>query len=49
LAVVAQEHENAILRKHEGTGRPLRENSFIEKLENLLDRNLKAQKLRPKK
>ena len=48
LAVDAQEHEIALFRKHERTGRPLGEGSFIEKLEHLLDRNLKPQKPGPK-
>ena len=44
-----QEQEIALLRKHERTGRPLGENSFIENLELLLDRKLKSQKPGPKK
>ncbi len=48
LAVDAQEDEIVLIRKHERTGRPLGEDSFIEKLEHLLDRNLKPQKPGPK-
>ena len=36
-------------RKHERTGRPLGEDSFIERMENLLDIPLKPQKPGPKK
>jgi putative transposase len=43
------EHEIALLRKHERTGRPLGEDSFIESLESLSDRDLKPQKPGPKK
>jgi len=44
-----QEPDIALLRKHERTGRPLGEDSFIENLELLLDRRLKPQKPGPKK
>jgi len=36
-------------RKHERSGRPLGDVDFIEKMEVLLDRKLKPQKLDPKK
>jgi len=42
-------HNKTLFRKHERTGRPLGENSFIEKIESLLDRKLKPQKPGPKK
>lgn len=38
-----------LFRKHERTGRPLGENSFLEKMENLLGRNIKPGKPGPKK
>lgn len=41
--------EIELLRKHERTGRPLGADSFIEKMELLLDRKLKPQKPGPKK
>ncbi len=44
-----QEQEIGLLRKHERTGRPLGVDSFIEKMELLLDRKLKPQKPGPKK
>jgi hypothetical protein len=37
------------LKKHEQTGRPLEADSFIEKIELLLDRKLKPKKPGPKK
>ena len=39
----------ALLKKHERTGRPLGADSFIEKMELLLDRKLKPKKPGPKK
>ncbi len=45
----ANDHEIARLRKHERTGRPLGDDVFIEKLEDLLCRKLKLQKPGPKK
>lgn len=45
----ATEQEMEILRKHERTGRPLGNISFIEKLESLLDRTLKPLKPGPEK
>ena len=42
------EKELAQIRKHERTGRPLGNDSFVEKLETLLKRNLKRQKPGPK-
>jgi len=49
LAFDVQEQEIELLRKHERTGRPLGADSFIEKMELLLDRKLKPQKPGPKK
>jgi len=49
LAIDAQEAEIELLRKHERTGRPLGKNSFIEKVELLLNRRLRPQKPGPKK
>jgi putative transposase len=37
-----------LLRKHERTGRPIGDDAFIERLERLLDRLLKAKKPKPK-
>ena len=48
LSLDAQDHEISLFRKHERTGRPLGEDLFIEKMERLLDRNLKPQKPGPK-
>jgi putative transposase len=42
------EEELARIRKHERTGRPLGNDSFVEKLETLLKRNLKRQRPGPK-
>jgi putative transposase len=42
------EHEIDCFRKHERTGRPMGEESFIDKLECYLDRTLKLQKPGPK-
>ncbi len=49
LALDLQEAEIELLRKHERTGRPLGEDSFIEKMELLLNRRLRPQKPGPKK
>ena len=49
LASDVQEFEMELFRKHERTGRPLGEASFIEKMELLLDRRLKLRKPGPKK
>ncbi|MBW2100842.1 MAG: transposase [Deltaproteobacteria bacterium] len=49
LAFDVQEQEIELFRKHERTGRPLGSDSFIEKMELLLDRKLKPQKPGPKK
>lgn len=49
LAVDVLEPEMEIFRKHERTGRPLGADSFIEKMELFLNRNLKPQKPGPKK
>jgi putative transposase len=48
LSADARESEMALFRKHERTGRPMGDDAFIEKLEQLLDRNLKPQKPGPK-
>jgi len=48
LAVDVEEPEIELFRKHERTGRPLGEDSFIEKMELILDRRLKPQKPGPK-
>ena len=44
----ARESEMALFRKHERTGRPIGDDTFIERLERLLDRKLKPQKPGPK-
>ena len=49
LAVDVQEPEIKLFRKHERTGRPLGADSFIEKMELLLNRGLKLRKPGPKK
>jgi len=49
LAFDLQDFEMEMFRKHERTGRPLGEDSFIEKMEVLLDRQLTPQKPGPKK
>ena len=49
LSTDVQEADIELLRKHERTGRPLGEDSFIEKIESLLNRRLKPQKPGPKK
>ena len=49
LSVNVQEQEIALFRKHEQTGRPLGTDSFIGRMEVLLDRRLKPQKPGPKK
>lgn len=49
LSFDLQDFEMALFRKHERTGRPLGEDSFIERMELLLDRQLKPQKPGPKK
>ena len=48
LSTDAQDLEIEMFRKHERTGRPVGDDSFIEKMEMLLDRNLKPQKPGPK-
>ena len=40
-------NEMELFRKHERTGRPMGDSSFIEALETLLDRVLKPPKTRP--
>ena len=49
LSLDANEQEIEILRKHEGTGRPLGHDKFVKKLELALDRKLRPQKPGPKK
>ena len=49
LTTDAQDQEIELFRKHERTGRPIGDDSFIETLELLLDRYLKPQKPGPKK
>ena len=44
----AQESEMALFGKHERTGRPIGDETFIERLERLLDRRLKPRKPGPK-
>lgn len=49
LAIDAAEDEMKVFRKHERTGRPLGEASFIDKMELLLNRRLRPQRPGPKK
>ena len=49
LSFDLQDFEMELFRKHERTGRPLGEDSFIEKMEVLLGRQLTPQKPGPKK
>jgi putative transposase len=49
LAIDAAEDEMKVFRKHERTGRPLGEASFIDKMELLLNRRLRPQNPGPKK
>jgi len=49
LLIENKEYNKELFRKHERTGRPLGENSFIEKIESLLDRRLKPKKPGPKR
>lgn len=49
LARDVQEKEIELFRKHERTGRPLGENSFLGKMESLLGRKIKPGKPGPKK
>ena len=48
LSIDVHEAEIELLRKRERTGRPLGDDSFIEKIELLLNRKLKPQKPGPK-
>ena len=48
LALDVDEAESAALRRHERTGRPLGDPSFIERLENQLGRFLRKRKPGPK-
>ena len=43
-----EEHEIDLFRRHERTGRPMGNETFIDMLESLLDRTLKPQKPGPK-
>jgi putative transposase len=49
LSVDAQDPEIELFRKHEQTGRPLGDDSFIGTMELFLGRELKSQKPGPKK
>jgi putative transposase len=49
LAVDTPEDDMALLRKHERTGRPLGEDSFVDRVERLLDRRLKPRRPGPKR
>jgi len=49
LSTDAKDHEQELFRKHERTGRPLGDDSFIETMGLILGRNLKPQKPGPKK
>ena len=42
LSVDARGSEMVLFRKHERTGRPIGDDAFIERLERLLGRELKA-------
>lgn len=46
---LSEESEVELLHRHERTGRPLGEDSFLKKLENQLKRSLRPQKPGPKK
>jgi len=48
IQVVSEPEDYEKLRRHERTGRPLGNKSFIEKLEALLQRGLKPRKPGPK-
>jgi putative transposase len=49
LAVDTPEAEMELFRKHERTGRPLGESSFLDKMERLLGRRFKARRPGPKR
>ncbi|MBI9093025.1 MAG: hypothetical protein JEZ12_27745 [Desulfobacterium sp.] len=49
LASDVRKSQIELFRKHERTGRPLGDDSFVAKMELLLDRKLKPQKPGPKK
>ena len=49
LSTDAKDHEQELFRKHERTGRPLGDDSFIETMGLILGRDLKPQKPGPKK
>lgn len=48
LSVEVSQEEAELIKTHEKTGRPLGSNNFIEKLEKLLNRELKRKKPGPK-
>jgi putative transposase len=48
LSVKDRDSEMVLFRKHERTGRPIGDDAFIERLERLLDRELKPKKPGPK-
>jgi putative transposase len=48
LSVDARDSVMVLFRKHERTGRPIGDDAFIERLESLLDRELKPKKPGPK-
>ena len=48
LALEVDEEEAALMRRHERTGRPMGNASFIARLEKQLDRVLRPQKGGPK-
>jgi hypothetical protein len=47
-SVDARESEMVFIRKHERTGRPIGDDSFIERLDRLLGRELKLKRPGPK-
>ncbi len=49
LASDVKKPQIELFRKHERTGRPLGDDSFVEKMELLLERKLRPQKPGPKK
>jgi len=48
LSIDAAQSDRNLFRKHERTGRPLGADAFIQKVERLLERNLKPRKPGPK-
>ena len=49
LTTAVKDHEIAVLKKHERTGRPLGEDELVEALEVLMGLKLKRRKPGPKK